>query len=140
MNIRCLVKSIAVAALVLVGVFYNQGAYAEDINGFYKWAEEVVEDVYINKDGTKVAVFVTLKWKEEAPSAYYSWIPSYIVCTRFTEELSRVRGIDSFFVLFDTDVVGRDLEQDMFAAGWMPSHGCPYILEKIQKTIDHQEE
>lgn len=137
MNIRRFMTSTIVAAtLILAGVFYSHNAHAEDIKGFYRWVEEVVEEVYINKNGNKVAIFVNDKWEVGGgmPGAYYLWIPSYVVCTRFLDELSQVSGIDSFVVRY-----GGKTKQLFFVEGWMPSNGCPFMLEKIQEVIDSQE-
>lgn len=89
---------------------FSAPAKAEDLSGFYRWAEDVVvaaEMPPFARNGVKTVIIrVKNDWDNEAPHTFRFWIHTYVLCTKFAAEVEKAeseedRSFESLVILAD---------------------------------------
>jgi hypothetical protein len=134
-------KKLVLAALAAAVLSFGTSARAEDLSGFYRWAQSVTVKVETTGgvfDGTEAIVIrVGNTWDNEVPEAYRLWYPTYAACHELGAEMEHAQSyVKRFYVYVILADPAPKINSDTSAVIPNVRGQCQYQLEQMNERIN----
>lgn len=124
----------AALLLLLIGLLASvTTSKADDLSGFYSWANRVVSSTKLRAPQGEFIIYVKPGWEDKnVPWAYRLWLGGYTLCKNYPTQFRFESAILSHEIVLDPKLLRWT---DFPARGIMPFARCKTFLEKIEEQI-----